>query len=67
MENIDLTEKIWNIIKQRNLLHIKIPKEIISLEEIEVEKHNLYHYKSPIFLEDVDIENGLESRKVSFG
>ena len=32
-------------------------KGIIAFGDVEVEKHKFHHYKSPIFLEDVDIEN----------
>ena len=32
---------------------------------IEIEKHPFYHYKSPIFLDDVDTENILVSKNIS--
>ena len=32
-------------------------KTKIKSGDVEVEKHKFDHYKSPIFLEDVDIEN----------
>ena len=32
-------------------------EEIVTFEDIEIEKDKFYRYKSPIFLEDVDIEN----------
>ena len=39
-------------------------KEIITFGDIKVEKHKSYHYQSPIFLEDVDIDNVLVSNKI---
>ena len=35
-------------------------------DDIEIEKHKFYHYKSPIFLEYVDINKVLVSNKISF-
>ena len=50
MQNADLTEKsriLWNI---KNLLSsIKIGKEILTFGDIEIEKKNFYHNKTPIF------------------
>ena len=38
------------IIKHKNLLsHIKMVEKIITLGDIESEKHKFYLYKSPIF------------------
>ena len=42
-------------------------KEILLFGDIEIKKHKLYRYKSPIFLEDVDIDNVLVSNKISPG
>ena len=42
-------------------------KEILMFGDIEIKKHKLYRYKSPIFLEDVDIDNVLVSNKSSPG
>ena len=39
-------------------------KEILTFQDIEIEKN--YHYQSPIFLKDVDIEKVLVSTKISF-
>ena len=36
-------------------------EEIVTFDDIEIEKHEFHRYKSPIFLEDVDIENVLVS------
>ena len=56
------------MIKHKNLLsHIKVGKVILMFSDIETEKHKFYHYKSLIFLEDVDIENLLVSNKISSG
>ena len=35
--------------------------------KIEIQKHKLYHYKNPISLKDVHIENVLISNKISSG
>ena len=40
-------------------------KQILTFGDIEIEKHKFYHYKSPTFLLDVDIENILVSNNVS--
>ena len=40
-------------------------KEIIMLDDIEIEKHKFYRYESPI--SDVDIDNVLVSNKSYFG
>ena len=42
-------------------------KEIIIFGNIEIEKPKCYCYKSPIFLEAVDIDNILVSNKISSG
>ena len=39
-------------------------KEILTFGDIEIEKNNFYHYKSPMFLDDVDIEKILVSNKI---
>ena len=39
MQNADLTEKKWSIIKHKNLLlHIKMGKEILTFGGIEIKK-----------------------------
>ena len=42
-------------------------KEILMLGDIEIEKNKFYHHESSIFLEHVDIENVLVSKKISSG
>ena len=42
-------------------------KEIITLGDIKIENHKLHHYRSPIFLQDVGVENLLVSSKASAG
>ena len=42
-------------------------KEFLTFGNIEFEKKNFYHHKSPIFLKDVDIEKVLVTEKISFG
>ena len=55
-----------NIIKHKNLLsHVKIGREILTFRDIELEKNKFYRYKSPIFLNDADIEKVLVSKKIS--
>ena len=42
MQNADLTERKWKIIKHKNLLsHIKMGKEILTFGDIEIEKKNV--------------------------
>lgn len=40
---------------------------IITFDDIETEKHKYHRYKSPIFLEDVDIDSKLVSSNISSG
>ena len=47
------------------LSHLKIVEEIITVGDLETEKHKPHRYKSPIFLKDVDINNVLVSNKIS--
>ena len=42
-------------------------KEILTFGDIEIEKNDFYRNKSPIFLEDVDIEKELVSKKIASG
>ena len=44
---------------------MKMGKEILTFGDFEIENHKLYLYESPIFLEDVDIDNMLVSNKIS--
>ena len=68
MQNIDLTEKMLNIIKHKNLLaHIKMGKEILTFGNFEIEKNKFYLSKILIFLKDVNIEKVLASNKISSG
>ena len=54
--------------KHKTLLsHVKMGKEIITFCDIENEKQKFYRHKSPMFLEDLDIENVLVSNKISSG
>ena len=39
-------------------------KEIFTFVDIEIKKHRFYCHKSPVFLEDVDIEKGLVSNEI---
>ena len=39
-------------------------QEILTFRDIEIGKDKFYQYKSPIFLEDVDINNLLVSNKI---
>ena len=42
MQNVDFTEKKWNILKYENVLsHIKMGKEILTFGDIEIKK-NIY-------------------------
>ena len=52
----------------KNLLsHIKVGKEMLTFEDIEIENKNFYHRNTSIFKKDVDIEKELVSNKISFG
>ena len=42
-------------------------KEILTFNNIQIEKSKFYRHKTPIFLEDVDIQKVLVSSKISFG
>ena len=42
-------------------------KEILTFDEIEIEKNKFYHHKSPIFVKDVDTENVLICNKIFSG
>ena len=42
-------------------------EEILTFGNIKIEKNKFYHHKSPIFLEDVNIEKVLVSNKISSG
>ena len=42
-------------------------KEILTFGNIQIGKNKFYHYKTPIFLRDVDIEKVLVSDQISFG
>ena len=60
--------KKQNIAKHKTLFsHIKIGEEILMFADAKVENDKFYCYKSPIFIEDVDINNVLVSNKIAFG
>ena len=42
-------------------------REILTFDNIEIEKNKFYRNKTPIFLSDVNIEKALVSHKISFG
>ena len=65
MQNADLTEKSGAL---KNLFsYIKMGKQFLTFEDIEIEKRKFYYHKTPTFLEDVGIEKVLASNKISFG
>ena len=39
-------------------------EEILTFGNIKIEKHKLYHYKRPIFKDDVDIKVGFPTSKM---
>ena len=58
-----MTEKNQIIIKHKNLLSpVKTGKEILTFDNIEIERNKFYHNKTPIFLKNVDIEKVLVSK-----
>ena len=73
--NRKFNTKIWFKRKSGTLENIKkifsnkkIGKEILTLGDIQIEKNNFYRYKGSIFRgTDVDINNILVSKKISFG
>ena len=66
MKKCQFDQKKQNITKQKNLLlDIKIGKEILTFNEIEIEK-KIYCHKSPFLKKDIGIEKVLVSNKVSF-
>ena len=68
MQNADFTEKKRNFIKHKNVLSdIKMGKEVLTFDIIEIEKKKFCRDKTAIFLKDVDIEKVLVSNKISFG
>ena len=42
-------------------------KEILTFEDIEIEKDKFYDNEIPVSLKDIDIEKMLVSNEVSFG
>ena len=42
-------------------------KEVLTFVNIEIEKNKFYHYKTLFFERDVDIEEVLVSKNISFG
>ena len=42
-------------------------KETLTFGDIEIEKNKFYSHKSPVPVSDIDIENVLVSKKISFG
>ena len=42
-------------------------KEILRFDNNEIENDQFYRHKSPIFLEDTDIDKVLVSKMISFG
>ena len=43
--------------KNKNLLsHINMSKKILTFGDVEIEKKKFHRHKTPIFLEDVDVD-----------
>ena len=65
MQNAYLTEKSGTLLNLKNLFsYIKLGKEILTFDIIEIEKNFFYGNKTPIFWGD--IEKVLLSNKISF-
>ena len=47
--------------------YLLLVKELLTFDDIEIDKNKFYHYKSPVPLRDLDIEKVLVSNKISFG
>ena len=56
LQNINLKEKTRTL-KHTILSSIKKDKEVLTFGHIEIEKHNSYLYKNPVFKKDVEIEH----------
>ena len=68
MENADLNKKGGNVLNIKNLFsYIKMAKEILTFDDIEIEKNRFHRHKTPIVLRDVDTEKVFVSKKISFG
>ena len=67
MENADLTEKSGALKIKLLLSHIKMGQNILTFEDIEIEKNKFYWNKIPVPLRDVGIEKVLVCNKTSFG
>ena len=48
------------------LSYIRMGKEILMFEDIEIERNKVYHHKTPIFWGNVDIEKVFVSNTISF-
>ena len=48
-------------------VYIKIDKAVIKFGDIEIEKHKFHEHKSPISIENVDINEIVVPNKVTFG
>ena len=42
-------------------------KRIINFDDTEIEKYNFHQHKSPILINNIDINNIVVSNRVSFG
>ena len=50
MQNADLTKIRGELLSIKNLFsYIKMGKEFLTFEDIEIEKNKFYHHKTPIF------------------
>ena len=67
MQIAELTTKSETLKNTKNSSYIKMGEEILRFGDIETEKNEFYCHKTPIFLEDADLEKVLVSNKISFG
>ena len=64
MQNIDIIEKMGLLENINIYYHIKMCIETLMSGRTEIEKAISSHYKSPIFLEDKEINNVLKFSKI---
>ena len=47
--------------------YVKLDKKIIKVDDAEIEKYKFHQYKSPISIDNIDINKNVVSNKASFG
>ena len=55
--------KFKNILKP----YIKMDQKIIKFDDTEIEKYKFHQYKSPVSIDNIDVNKIVVSNKISFG